>query len=158
MKLIILINRRCSAVNQPKIIVFAIIENQFNVLSNYIKIVKKYEFLVQNRNKIPKFQFFVIFVRIDENIQSIFSILQIWTTKIKIRVLRKKKIKNWLKIRRVAIFFFQISLNKFWQQKFTFNFPGLDLKKFSLFLLLGNANLFLRIRMFCSIFPQNQKN
>ena len=38
------------------------IENQFDLLSNDSKIVKKYKFLVQNWNKIPKFKFFVIFV------------------------------------------------------------------------------------------------
>ena len=83
---------------------------------------------MQNRNKISKFGFFDIFVHIGENIQSIFSILQTSTTRIEIHVIRKK-IKNRLKIRRVAIFL-QFSLNKFWQQKFSFDFYGLEVKKF----------------------------
>ena len=89
-RFLICINRRCSTFNQPTIIIFAVIKSLFIVLSNCIKIVKKYEFLVQNRNKIPKFQFFVIFVRIDEIIRLIFSILQTSTTRIKIHVIRKK--------------------------------------------------------------------
>ena len=57
-KRISFINCRCSAVNRPTGVIFVLKKSQFNVLSNDIETVKKYEFLVQNRKKKSKNRIF----------------------------------------------------------------------------------------------------
>ena len=58
LKRISIINRRCSTINQPTVVIFILMESQFNVLLNDTKIAEKYEFLVQNRKKKSKNRIF----------------------------------------------------------------------------------------------------
>ena len=103
-KRISFINRRCSAVNGPTVVTFVLMESQFDVLSNDIKIAKKYEFLEQNRKKNLKIGLLNNFARFGRNTRRIFSALRASKTNDKRPDLRKN-FKNPPKILRAAIFF-----------------------------------------------------
>ena len=117
--------------------------------------MKKYEFLLQNRNKILKFRFFDNFVRICWNIQWIFSVLRASTTKFKIHILRKI-FKHPLKILRVAIFF-PFSLNKFCWQKIHSISTDLMSKNSAHFLISDDNILFKKVNFLFNFLEKSKK-
>ena len=102
---------------------------------------------MQNLNKILKFRFLNNFVHIGWNIQWIFfAALDIDDKNLNIL---QKKLKN---PDSVSINFFPFSLNKFCSQKFSFDFLGFDIKKFSLFCAFNQYQPFWKIwiyQIFC---------
>ena len=151
-KRISFINRRCSAVNGSTVVIFVLMETQFNVLSNDTDIAKKYEFLIQNRKKNLKIGFFDNFARFGRNTRRLFSALQVSTINDKIHVLQKN-LKNPPKILWVSIFFRFLKTN-FSGSNFCFIFTDLTSKNSTHFSLSDDTVLFQKNEFFIWFFSK----
>ena len=88
-KRISFINRRCTAVNGPTVVVFILMKSQFDVLSTDIEIAKKIRIFSTKWEKNLKIGFIDNFTRFIRNTQRMFSALRAYSTNNKRHVLRK---------------------------------------------------------------------